>query len=126
MQIIESKVPVLVIPFRSGEIHCCHLDGYRDQTEAAMNRLNKIEASFSACRKYRIWFNVDDTVLTPSLMEQIAQCLARLKNSVVKIAFVGVGRKKGAFDMLMNKALQGTVLPKAYFEDAEQAKEWLL
>lgn len=126
MQIVESKVPVLVISFRNGEIHCCHLDGYRDQTEAAMQRLSKIEASFSACRKYRIWFNVDDTTLTPSLMAQIAQCVARLKGSVVKIAFVGAGRKKDAFDKQLNKALQGTVLPKAYFEDAEQAKEWLL
>ena len=91
-----------------------------------MSRLSKIEASFSPCRTYRVWLNMDDTALTQTVMEQIAQCVARLKASVVKIAFIGAGRKKGTFDRRLSKALEGSALQRAYFEDAEQAKEWLL
>ena len=59
MSVIESKYPVLVLSFNNCELHGCHLDGYKNNTEALLNRLALIDEFFegkSKVRRYRIRF----------------------------------------------------------------------
>lgn len=128
--VVESKYPILVLSYRNCELHCCHLDGYKNNTQAMRSRLGEIEAFFSGkpgSAQYRLWFNVDDTRLNRALMQEIVDSLLRVKIHIRKIAFIGLsGLQKLRFEKQLRLGLPRETLPHAYFGDAEKAKEWLV
>ena len=127
MSEIESKYPVLVLSFNNCELHCCHLDGYKDNNEALLNRLTLIDEYFesnSKVRRYRIWLNVDDSLLSDMTIERIVQSIMRVKDNIINIAIIGAGNKKRRLEKTLKKS--GFCKPSCFFSDAEAAKEWLV
>lgn len=121
------KHPVMVLSFNNCELHCCSLDGYRNNSEALLSRLELIDDYFGSkpkVNKYRLWYNIDESILTVDIMESIAKSLFAMKGSIIKIAFIGVGRNKRLFDKILRRAAFDK--PVRYFSDAEIAKEWLV
>jgi len=127
MSVIESRYPVLVFSFNNCELHGCHLDGYKDNSEALLNRLALIDKYFeskSKVRRFRIWLNVDDSFLSGAMIERIVQSIVRLEDNIIKIAIIGAGNNKRKLEKLLKKS--GFIKPSCYFSDAEAAKEWLV
>ena len=127
MSVVEFKHPVMVLSFNYSDLHCCALDGYKGNNEALLNRLKQIDDYFASKSKvstYKLWFNIDDNVLTDDIIENIAISLYKINDNIFKLAVIGAGKKKRRFD----KALRKTTFnkPIAYFSDAESAKEWLV
>ena len=121
-----SKYPVLVISFNNCEIHACHLDGFKNDWEALANRLKAIDEFFIKAPKncgHRIWYNVGDSVLSDEVIADITGSLLKIEDRIVKIAFIGVKRKRR-----LNKSIRQALpnKPVSYFADAEAAKEWLI
>lgn len=125
-ELIASTHPVLTLSFHNCDIHCCHLDGYGRHSQALLERLEAVEASFSGPSLRRVWYNLDETELPAPVMAQVAQSIVRTSGKMVKVAFVGLGTQRRRFEKCLAAALADAVLPRAYFDDAEQAKEWLI
>lgn len=82
MKIVESKTPVIILSHHNCEIHCCHLDGYKTNTSAMLNRLSEIEAIFTAKpihAQFRIWYNLDENILDRPVMELIIERMAYIR-----------------------------------------------
>lgn len=128
MGVIESKYPVLVLSFNNCELHCCHLDGYKSNNEALLNRLQLIDDYFSKNpkgRRYRIWYNVDDSDLSNDDIDKIAKSISVIRENVIKLAFIGMNnRYKIYFNRLLSKS--SFYKPVKHFKDAELAKHWLV
>jgi len=117
------RIPVL----NNCELHGCHLDGYKGNTEALLNRLAQIDEFFdskSKVRRYRIWLNVDDSLLSDAITERIVQSILRIEDNIIKIAIIGTGNNKRRFEKTLKKS--GFCKPSCFFSDAEAAKEWLV
>lgn len=121
---VPSPKPILVIPFRNGELYCCHLDGFGNDVDSLQKRLAQIEDTFTPHITRRVWWNVDDTVLDEVVLDVMVCTLSRIQSSIVKIAFVGVGKRKRALDKFLRSS--GFQIPREFFDDAGLAKEWLL
>lgn len=124
---VESKYPVLVLSFNNCELHCCHMDGYKNNKEALSNRLGDIERYFVAKPKslrYRLWYNVDDSVLSDEIIERIAIDILAIGENIIKLAFIGAGIYKRRLTKLLK--MSAFDKPFKYFGDAEIAKEWLV
>lgn len=130
MGVIESKTPILILSYCNCEIYCCHLDGYRADTDALLQRLSKIESIFlskPADAQFRVWYNLDENSLDKHTMGLIAESISRFQGHIYKIAFIGLhGFAKRKFNGILEQALGGLSVPKAYFTDAESAKGWLI
>jgi len=130
MRIYESKYPILILSHHNCEIHCCHLDGYKENITALFNRMNIIEHELSSAPadiQYKIWYNLDESKLDKSVMKSVTESIFRLQNHISKIAFIGLhGIYKWRFENMLKQILRNQVLPRAYFSDAELAKEWLI
>lgn len=130
MGVIESKTPILILSYCNCELYCCHLDGYKSDTGALLHRLSKIERIFlskPADAKFRVWYNLDENSLDKPTMELIAESISRFQGHIYKIAFIGLrGFAKRKFNSILEQALGESSVPKAYFADAELAKEWLV
>lgn len=128
MGVIESKYPVLVLSFNNCELHCCHLDGYKGNNEALLDRLLLIGDYFSnnpKGRRYRIWYNVDDSNLTNDTIEKIAKGISDIGENIIKLAFIGMNNRcKIYFNRLLAKSSFDK--PIQHFKDAELAKNWLV
>ena len=127
MGVIESKYPVLVFSFNNCELHGCHLDGYKNNNVALLDRLALIDEYFenkSKVQRYRIWLNIDDSLLSSVTIERIIQSLVRIEDNIIKIAIIGAGNKKRHFEKILKKS--GFRKPSCFFSDAEAAKEWLV
>lgn len=130
MGVTESKTSILVLSYRNCELYCCHLDGYKSDTDALLQRLSKIEAIFLSKpidAKFRVWYNLDENNLNKHTMELIAESISRFQGHICKIAFIGLhGLTKRKFNGILKQALEEVSVPTAYFTDAESAKEWLV
>ena len=127
MSVIESRYPVLVLSFNNCELHGCHLDGYKDNTEALLKRLALIDEFFegkSKVSRYRIWLNVDYSLLSDATIERIVRSIMRIEDNIIKIAVIGAGNRKSRFEKTLKKF--GFCKPYCFFSDAEAAKEWLV
>jgi hypothetical protein len=127
---MEWTEQLKVLSFRNCDLHCCHLDGFKNQREAFLIRLAEIEHYFlgkPSHSMFRIWYNLDETLLDSVLLEQIASSVIRFKSHIVKIAFIGLNHSQ-QWKLSKNlKADKDTlVFPYVYFSDAEKAKEWLI
>lgn len=127
---VFPQYPIVVLSFYNCELHCCHLDGYKTNTAAFLGRLAAVETQLLARPAHstlRLWCNLDDTKLDAALIQIVVQSLLRTKQHIFKIAFVGLrGLGQRRFEHTLKKSLEGTALPRSYFTDAEQAKEWLV
>lgn len=130
MKIVESKTPILILSYHNCEIYCCHLDGYRRNTSALLNRLSKIELEFlskPAHAQFRVWYNVAENKLNNSTMKMIAESICRYQGHIYKIVFIGLhGITKWKFNYILERELKKMAISKAYFSDAELAKGWLV
>lgn len=124
MKVIESKNPVLVISYHNCEIHVCHLDGYKTDKVSLLKRISQIESFFNKNSRCRVWYNIDDTVLSDDVIEIIQQNILHLKENIVKLAIIGTHIKMRRFRRALNK--KSLSFPVAYFDDAELAKKWLI
>lgn len=128
MEITEHQKPILILSHKNCEIHCCHLDGYGDNFEALTARMKIIEEMF--CQKphnskFRIWYNVDENDLAKNMMDSIVGSLKQFDNRIYKIAFIGLkGMIKLRFERKLKKLHMN--MPRAYFTDADKAKDWLI
>ena len=130
MTMLGSKYPIVIVSYRNCEICSCHLDGYKENTEALLDRMREIEIAFSskpAHAKYRIWYNLDENKLNPFVMQAIVESVCRIHGHIYKIAFVGLhGMHRYRFDRLLRQVLKKATLCREYFTDAELAKDWLV
>lgn len=130
MEVIESKTPIVILSFHNCEIYCCHLDGYKTNTEALLNRLSLIEAVFLSKpvhARFRVWYNMDENHLDKRTMELISKSISEFRGHIYKIAFIGLyGFAKCKFDNILERTLEQQTVSKAYFKDAELAKGWLV
>lgn len=130
MRVLESKTPILILSYLNCELYCCHLDGYKANTAALYKRLDEIESILStkpSHSKFRIWFNLDDNILTRSTMKLIAESVRHFEIHIYKIVFIGLhGFTRWKFDYILNQTIGKKTITKAYFSDAELAKGWLL
>ena len=130
MEALGSKYPIVIISHLNCELVCCHLDGYRGNREALLGRLHEIEAAFASkpvSAVHRVWYNLDDNQLDSPALEAVTRSVAGMRLHIHMIAFVGLrGLTRRRFDKLLERALSGNALPRAYFSDAEQAKTWLV
>lgn len=130
MRVLESRTPILILSYQNCELYCCHLDGYKANTEALFKRLKEIESiliSKPSHSKFRIWFNLDDNILTKSTMKVIAESIYHFEEHINKIAFIGLQRiARWKFDFILKQTIGEATITKAYFSDAELAKGWLL
>lgn len=127
---LGARHPILVLSYHNCEIHCCHLDGYKANTEALVNRLNQIEVEISSKpihSKMRIWYNLDENVLNQLTMKMIAESIGRFQEHIYKIAFIGLrGISKWRFKYILKQTIGKNRISRAYFLDAELAKGWLV
>lgn len=130
MSSLGYHTPVKMLPYRNGELCICHLDGYRSDTSALLDRVAEIETALNRRPVnvlFHLWFNLDDNDLDPPTMKRIAESVARIRPHIYKIAFIGLcGMERQRFDRALRKALGEAGVARAYFLDAEQAKDWLL
>lgn len=130
MEVKESKTPIIILSYNNCEIYCCHLDGYKTNTEALLNRLSKIEEIFlskPSHARFRVWYNVDENVLDKQTMRLISESVSRFRERIYKIAFIGLdGFAKWKFDNILELTMGEICITKAYFNDAELAKGWLV
>ena len=131
MSIIEPKYPVIILPFRKAELYCCHLDGYHDDRKAKLFRMHDVETVFHKKppdASFLVWYNLDESKMDGMMLEQIAGSILRIRSHVRRIAFVGLrGISKWRFERRLKRRLKGRGnMPRAYFSDAERAKEWLV
>lgn len=130
MDIVEPKKPILILSYNNCEIYCCHLDGYKADRDALLNRMSEIEAVFlskPAQNKYRIWYNIDENHLDKDALKLVAESISRYKEHICKIAFIGLrGFKQKKFNKILEQILKGESITKAYFQDAQLAKGWLI
>ena len=130
MKVIESPRPIVLLSYRNCEICCCHLDGYQANMQALLKRLSEIETFFlqrPTHAKFRVWYNLDENDLDGRTMESIGESISKFEERIDKIAFVGVhGLTRRRFDRILGRNLAHTTLLRAYFQDAERAKEWLV
>ncbi len=130
MDVIESPKPVVLLSYRDCEICCCHLDGYRANIRALLKRLSEIEAVFlrrPAHVKFKVWYNLDENDLDERTMKSIVESIFRFEDRIDKIAFIGLrGFARCKFDRILERSLARKSFPRAYFQDAERAKGWLV
>lgn len=131
MRITEPKFPIIILPFRKAELYCCHLDGYHDNRRAMLYRMHDIETVFRKKPKHAsflVWYNLDESKMDGMMLEQVAGSILRIRSHVRKIAFVGLrGISKWRFERRLKRRLKSKDnMPRAYFSDAERAKEWLV
>lgn len=124
------KKPLVVLSYNNCELYCFHLDGYKNNTEELITRLNEIENIINnkpLNSKFRIWYNLDDNKLNSTTMKLISESICRFNNHIYKIAFIGLsGYKKVKFNSILKKAMKEKKICYAYFTDAELAKGWLV
>ncbi|ABX42888.1 hypothetical protein [Lachnoclostridium phytofermentans] len=130
MKVLESRMPILILSYQNCELYCCHLDGYKANTVALYERLKEIESILTSKpfhSKFRIWFNLDDNILTKSTMKAIAESIRLFDKHIYKIVFIGLrGIARWKFDHILKQTFGNKTITKAYFSDAELAKGWLL
>ncbi len=116
MEVIESKTPIIILSYHNCEIYCCHLDGYKANTNALLNRLSKIEEIFLSKplnTKFRIWYNMDENILDSQTMKLIAESISRCFERTYKIAFIGLrGFRKWKFNKILEQTLDKNILQK--------------
>ena len=80
---MDLRAPVFILSFNNCELHCCQLDGFKDNKDALLRRLASIDEFFinrSKVQRYRLWFNVDENILPDDLSLRrinIAQIIER-------------------------------------------------
>ena len=124
-----SPYAILLLPYKGGELHCVHLDGYLEDRGAFDARLSEITAYFHKKpenARFRIWLNLYGSVLSESAADAVIASLLMYREKIVRISLIGLGRRKRDFEKKLQSALGGMSLSRSYFEDAEKAKDFLL
>lgn len=127
---MESKNQIKILSFHNCELYCCHLDGYKGEREVFRQRLISIENTFMekpATARFRIWYNVDGTMLDSILIREITASVVRMQSHIIKIAFIGLGFMQWwHLNRILKSETGNQSLFYAHFADAEKAKEWLV
>lgn len=114
------------LAFHGGEIYFLHIDAFGVREDLVLARIEKDAPSmFRPSYPAFVGVNVDETVLTPSIMKAVADLFGNKRKAFRKVAIVGCKRKDlTAFE----KALLAAEIncPVAFFSDFEKAKEWLI
>ena len=108
--------------FHGGTMWCEHLDGMGACEDEVIVKFAGDIPSFSrpSVSSFMI-ISLDETVITGRIAETILSGISQMDKPIMKIAFVGVGRRwHRAFGNLTKK---GIVI--AFLSDYEEAKEWL-
>lgn len=121
---------IKVLSFRNCELHCCHLDGYKEQSEAFLKRLSDIEQYFLSkpdTSRFRLWYNIDETTLDKVLIDEVAASISRMQKHIIKVVFIGLSKfQQVQMERKLKAYEDARYLPHAYYRDAEKAKEWLI
>lgn len=110
--------------FRGGEIWFEHLDGIYQQEALVLEKLKEDRKIF--CRpsvSSLICFNLDETVITDEIINEITDILTHSDKQFRKVCFVGANRltKK-----TLSNQLEGHGFLICFIHDFEKAKEWLV
>ena len=129
---LEPELPLglkthsIKIAYHGGEIYFLQLDAFGTHEDLVLSRIiddapNMLRPSYPAF----VGVNVDETILTPRIIEAVANVFSDKRKVFRKIAIVGCRKK----DMrAFEKALLEVEIscPVAFFRDFEKAKEWLI
>ena len=123
---LGTKTHSMKLAFHGGEIYFLHLDAFGPREDLVLERIaadapTMLRPSYPAF----VGVNVDETVLTPRIMEAVANILADTRKVFRKAAIVGCAKKdQRAFEKTLVAA--EVTYPVAFFRDFEKAKEWLI
>jgi hypothetical protein len=123
---LGTKTHSMRLAFHGGEIYFLHIDAFGPCEDLVLERIaadapTMLRPSYPAF----VGVNVDETVLTPRIIEAVAKILSDTRKVFRKAAIVGCGKKdRRAFEKSLQAA--GITYPVAFFSDFEKAKEWLI
>lgn len=110
--------------FGGGEIWFEHLDGMKEYTNLAIEKLEQDYHEFKRpSRPSLIAVNLDRTKITGPLIEAIAEKLLHGDKKFTRVVFVGVDRMN---KRNIKKALFQAPFALNFINDFEKAKEWLV
>ncbi len=123
---LGTRTHSMKLAFHGGEIYFLHLDAFGDREDLVLSRIaadapTMLRPSYPAFAGV----NVDETILTPRIIEAIVDVLADERKVFRKIAIVGCsGKDRRVFERALAEARVD--YPVAFINDFEKAKEWLI
>ncbi len=123
---LGTRTHSMKLAFHGGEIYFLHLDAFGDREDLVLARIvadapTMLRPSYPAF----VGVNVDETVLTSSIITAVASVLADKRKVFRKVAIVGCGGKdRRVFERALTEV--GVDYPVAFINDFEKAKEWLI
>lgn len=118
------KKKSFILPYANGEIWFEHLDGIRQYTELALQKLREdIAAIRRPSSPAYITFVLNETIITEELTAEIANALITPGKRFMRVAFVGAD---GISCRKLKKLLHGHGFAINFFDGIEPAKEWIM
>ena len=112
------------MPFKNAEIWFEHLDGMYQYTELSLSKLERDSAEFlRPSVTSLIAFVLDETLHSDALSARIAELVTSPSKRFSRAAFVGTDARTRSF---LKARLKTAGFPFAFFNDLEQAKQWLV
>ena len=114
-----------VLPYAGGEIWFEHLDGIREHSALAEEKLAADTPLFSRpSMPAYIAFVLDETRVSEALIRQIARALTAGEKRFLRVAVIGLQGFRNR--QRLRRALDGHGMAVAFFDGIEPAKEWLM
>ena len=112
------------IPFGGAELWCEHLDGIYEYTDLA---IEKLQADYQQFKRPSmpslIVINIDETLMTDSLIAEIAKTLLTDGKIITRVSIVGADRK---VKKKLSEALCAAHFVLGFNRDYQKAKEYLV
>lgn len=118
------KKKSFAIPFGGAEVWCEHLDGIHEYTELAIEKLHNDYNEFKRpSMPSLIIIDVDETVVSDALVEEIAKTLLSDGKVITRVCFVGADRK---LKKKFTAALKDARFVLGFNRDYQKAKEFMV
>ena len=110
------------LDYNGGKIWCEHLDGMGAYEDEVISKfLGDVKAFSRPSVSSFMIVNLDKTVITEKIAETVSACILQSDKTFMKIAFVGVDKRRQKLFRILKK--KGIVI--TFLSDYEKAKEWL-
>ncbi len=114
------------VSFKEKSLWACGFDGWKADRQGLAAEIQAVETFMwqQLPDSMVVALNLDDTQLTPELVEFFKKSSKREKNPIRKLAILGVS----AWQRIWYQQAKGIVWPKnaKFFDDWEKAKAWLV
>lgn len=114
--------------YKNGELFGLHLGSFFSDEDGAID-LMKTEAAFltQQHRQLGLWVDFYDTKLTNRVVREFIEMIEQMRPKITKLGIVGASlTAQWKINRLIRKTDILSSLPVRYFEDPEDAKNWLV